>query len=158
MCFVKIKQSFGFFSFAHFLKLIIAARQRSTEICNACRYWSMLVVYRVDIIRLNNFTIEICGFYCGACHCFYRYTDVFQLRFFIIYRSVIFYECICFYLTVSESDIIKLFNQSIYKESGISIMLESYSISNYSAGWRFISLQDKIICKVHRLMYNIIHL
>ena len=37
---------------------------------------------------------------------FYR---VFQ----IIYLNVIFYECICFYLTVSESDIIKLFNQSI---------------------------------------------
>ena len=38
----------------------------------------MLVVYCVDIIRLNHFTIEICRFYCGACHCFYN-TDVFLL-------------------------------------------------------------------------------
>ena len=37
----------------------------------------------------------------------------FHCVFLIMYWSVIFYECICFYLTVSESDIIKLFNQSI---------------------------------------------
>ena len=61
----------------------------------------------------NNFTMEICVFYCGACHCFYCYTDAFLLCILIIYWSVIFYECICFYLTVSESDIIKLSNQSI---------------------------------------------
>ena len=34
---------------------------------------------------------------------------LFYCVFLIIYWSVIFYECICFYLTVSESDIIKLF-------------------------------------------------
>ena len=35
----------------------------------------------------------------------------FYCVFLIIYWSVISYECICFYLTVSESGIIKLFNQ-----------------------------------------------
>ena len=39
----------------------------------------MLVVYCVDIIRLNNFTIKFCGFYCSAVHCFYRYNDAFLL-------------------------------------------------------------------------------
>ena len=39
----------------------------------------MLMVYCVDIIRLNHFTIENCVFYCGACHCFYRWSDVFLL-------------------------------------------------------------------------------
>ena len=38
---------------------------------------------------------------------------LFDCVFLIIYWSVIFYECICFYLTVSESDTIKLFNQSM---------------------------------------------
>ena len=59
-------------------------------------------------------SIEIFVFYCGAYHCFYRYTDAFfYCVLLIMYWSVIFYECICFYLTVSESDIIKLFNQSL---------------------------------------------
>ena len=70
------------------------------------------MLYSVDIIRLNHFTIAIFGFYCGACH-FYCYIDVFYCGFFIIYWGVIFYECICFYVTVLESDIINLFNQSI---------------------------------------------
>ena len=57
------------------ISLLIAVRQQSIDICNACRYWLMLVVHCVDIIRLNHFTIENCVFYCGACHCFYHYTD-----------------------------------------------------------------------------------
>ena len=98
---------------SRFLKLIIAARQHSTEICNACRYWSVLVVYKVDIIRLNHFAIEICGFYCGACHCFYHYTDTFLLCLWSYTGVWYFMGVFCFYLTLSESDIIKLFNQSI---------------------------------------------
>ena len=109
-CFVKKKkkkESFRFFSLARFLKLKIAARQQSIEICNARRYWSILVVYCVDIrlkvvffftvMLVIVFTVILMIFYCV---------------FFIVYWSVIFYECIWFYLTVSESDIIKLFNQS----------------------------------------------
>ena len=46
------------------------------------------MVYGVDIIRLNHFTIEICGFYCGACHCFYRYTDVFLLCVFDLWNFI----------------------------------------------------------------------
>ena len=69
--------TFGLFSFARFLKLIFDVRQQSIEICNACRYGSTLVVYCVNSIRLNDFTIEICVFHCGACHWFYRYTDAF---------------------------------------------------------------------------------
>ena len=76
-CFVLLNhESFRFISLTRFLKLIIAARQHSAEIYNACRYWSLLVVYSVDIIRLNHFTIEFCAFYCGACQRFYHCTDV----------------------------------------------------------------------------------
>ena len=79
-CFVLLNQkSLRLFSLARILKLKIAARQHSTEICNARRFWSVLVVYCVDIMRLNHFTMEICVFYCAACHCFHCYTDVFSL-------------------------------------------------------------------------------
>ena len=105
------QESFGLFCLARFLKLIIATQQHSTEICNACHYWSVLVVYCMEIIRLNHFRIEICGFYCGACHCFCHYTDVFYCMFLIIYWGMIFYECIWLHLTVSETDIIKVFYQ-----------------------------------------------
>ena len=117
--FCQKQESFGFFSLARFLKLKIAVRQQSIEICNARRYWSMLLLYCVDIIRLNHLRLKVVFFYCGVCHCFYRYTDAF----FIIYWSVIFYECI--HLTVSESDMIKLFNQSIYKEHHVNSTLGS---------------------------------
>ena len=80
--FCKKKESFRFFSLARFLKLKIAARQQSIEICNARRYWSMLVVYCVDI------RLKVVFFYCDACHCFYRYTDAFLLC--IFYRIL---EC-----------------------------------------------------------------
>ena len=67
-------------------------------------YWIILrlkiVVFTVVLVIV--FTVKLMLFYC-----------VFQ----IIYLNVIFYECICFYLTVSESDIIKLFNQSIFKSN-----------------------------------------
>ena len=51
----------------------------------------------IFVIRfiLSFFTIMLMSFYCV---------------FLIIYRSVIFCECICFYFTVSESEMIKLFN------------------------------------------------
>ena len=92
-CLVLFNQErFGFNSLACFLKLIIAAGQYSSVICNACRYCSVLMVYCVDIIWWNHFTAEICGFCCVACHCFYRYTDVCYCVFLIIYWSVILYE------------------------------------------------------------------
>ena len=70
-CFALLNQkSIGLFSLAHSPKPIIAARQHSTEICNACRYWSVFVGYCMDIIWLIHFMIEMCVFYCGACHCF----------------------------------------------------------------------------------------
>ena len=112
VCFVKKQEPFRFFSLARFLKLKIAARQQCIEICNARRYWSMLVVYCVDI------RLKVVFFYCDACHCFTVILMLFYCVFFIVYWSVIFYECICFYLTVSESDIIKLFNHSIYFAKG----------------------------------------
>ena len=55
------QESFGFFSLACFHKLPDKILQ--TFAINACRYWSVLVVYCVDIIRLNPFTIENCGFW-----------------------------------------------------------------------------------------------
>ena len=72
------------------------------------------MVYCVNIIRLNHFTIEICGFYCGACHCFYRYTDAFYIVYFLSYTGVWYFmnAFVFTLLCVSESDIIKLFNQS----------------------------------------------
>ena len=47
-----------------------------------------------------------------------RSCEVFMYWIMIMYWSVIFYECICFYITVSESDMIKLFNQSIRRLVG----------------------------------------
>ena len=80
----------------------------------------------MDVKRLNHFTIEICVFYCGSCHCFYRSTVFFlYIVFLIIYWSMIVYECICFHLTVSESDIIKLFNQSVS-----AVHISGYLIDN----------------------------
>ena len=37
------------------------------------------MTYRVGTIWSSHFAIEICSFYCGDGHCFYRYTDIFLL-------------------------------------------------------------------------------
>ena len=95
------------FSLARFLKLKIAARQQYIEICNARRYWSMLVVNCVDIIRLKFvfFTVMLV-IVLPIYWCFLLCTFYHKLECDILWMYL-------FYLTVSESDIIKLFNQSI---------------------------------------------
>ena len=77
------QESFGFFSFARFLKLVISARQHSTEICNACRYWSVLVVY-----WHWHYTIEQC----------YDW----DLRFFTVVFVVVFTDILMYFYYVFD--------------------------------------------------------
>ena len=72
----------------------------------------MLVLYCMDIMRLNHSTIETCVVFTVVLVIVFTVILMpFYCVFLILYWSLIFYKYIRFYPTVSERDILKLFNQ-----------------------------------------------
>ena len=115
-CFVLLNQeSSGFITLARFLKLIIAAWKHFSEICNVCRYCSVFVVYWGTlydwiILRLKFLVL----LWCLSCFCLPLYWCLFIVCFWSYTGVWYCMNVFVFWVTVSEGDIIQLFNQPIY--------------------------------------------
>ena len=93
---------------------------RNSVMFKLALYCSVLMAYCAHIIWLNHFTIGICSFYSGRCFtvilmsfyvCCWSYTGVWYFMNVFVVTN----------LTVSESDILKLVNQSTKPSTEIAL-------------------------------------
>ena len=136
-CFVKKKKK------KRIVQILFPCTLPQTENCCPTTVYrnlqcTSLLIYFSGV--LHRHTIESCVFFTVMLVIVFTVIlMLFYCVFFIVYWSVIFYECIWFYLTVSESDIIKLFNlyidilhiQGYSTQVNINNMAYTTSMSNH---------------------------